>query len=184
VYIYQYDHMFAAGRDKMIPREKQTIDAHKVILTIFFTSRHLIILDSLLSHQTYTQNYFTENILPDIVREKTRFCRKHRRTQFDLHTNNSECHNARNVTTKIPDARLKHILHSAYSPDLSLCDLWIFEMMKEIMKGYEFETIEDILRAMTDISEDQIFIDVQHVFFNWMNHLQWVIEHERCYYIN
>jgi hypothetical protein len=50
---------------EVIPREKQTIR---------------ITLDWLPRHQTYTHNYFIGNILSDIVREKIRFCCKHRRT--------------------------------------------------------------------------------------------------------
>jgi hypothetical protein len=52
------------------------------------------------------------------------------------------------------------------------------------MKDCELETIEAILRAVTEIWEDLAFIDGQRVFFNWINHLQWVIEHEGEYYIN
>jgi hypothetical protein len=35
VYLYLSDHMFASGREDVIPREKQTIVARKVMLTIF-----------------------------------------------------------------------------------------------------------------------------------------------------
>jgi hypothetical protein len=60
-------------------RKVQNFGAHKVKMTIFFTSHHLITRDSLLLRQTYTQNYFINNIIFDIVHEKMRFCHKHRR---------------------------------------------------------------------------------------------------------
>jgi hypothetical protein len=85
---------------------------------------------------------------------------------------------------KISDARLRRLSRSPYSPDLSPCDFWLFGMMKEKMKNCELETVEDILRAVTDIWEDLTFIDVQCVFFNLMNCLQWVIEQEGDYSIN
>jgi hypothetical protein len=58
---------------------------------------------------------------------------------------NSKCHNTWSVTAKISDARLRRFLHLLCSPDMSLCDFWLFGMMKAKMKGCEFETIEDIL---------------------------------------
>jgi hypothetical protein len=39
-------------------------------------------------------------------------------------------------------------------------------MMKEKMNDCELETVENILRAVTEISEDLTLIDVQRVFFN------------------
>jgi hypothetical protein len=35
VYIYLSDYMFATGRNEIVPKEKQTIWARKVMLTIF-----------------------------------------------------------------------------------------------------------------------------------------------------
>jgi hypothetical protein len=35
VCLYHSDHMFASGREDVIPREKQAIGVHKVMLTIF-----------------------------------------------------------------------------------------------------------------------------------------------------
>jgi transposase len=38
--LYQSDHMFARSRDEVIPRTKQTIEAQKVILTIFLQEQN------------------------------------------------------------------------------------------------------------------------------------------------
>jgi hypothetical protein len=74
--------MFAAGRDEMIPREKHMI-LGLTKLCWQFSSRAIIWLPWIHYRLIrYIQDYFIENILPDIVREKTRFCCKHQRAQF------------------------------------------------------------------------------------------------------
>jgi hypothetical protein len=52
-YLYPSDHMFAASRDKIIPREKAMIKAHKVMLTIFFSCMNLITLNTLSSGERF-----------------------------------------------------------------------------------------------------------------------------------
>jgi hypothetical protein len=48
LYLYLYDYMFAISRDEMIPREKATIEAQRIMLTILFSGMSLITVDTLL----------------------------------------------------------------------------------------------------------------------------------------
>jgi hypothetical protein len=59
VYLSASGHIFASGRESVIPREKQTMASRKVMLTIFFSGTSLTSLDTLLHDQTYTQEYFS-----------------------------------------------------------------------------------------------------------------------------
>jgi hypothetical protein len=61
--IYPSDRMFASGRKNLIPREEQTIGERKVIPAIFFSRTSLDSLKALQYDQTYTQEYFIENIV-------------------------------------------------------------------------------------------------------------------------
>jgi hypothetical protein len=92
------------------------------MLTIFFSGTSLISLKALPDDQTYTQEYFIENILPDFVNEKMRNRRRNRAGQFFVHMANSMCDNDRKITKEISDAKLERFPHPAYSPDLSPCD--------------------------------------------------------------
>jgi hypothetical protein len=62
--------MFATSREEVIPRTKATIGAQKVMLTIFFSGVKLISLNALSAGARFTQEYFINNILPDIFDEK------------------------------------------------------------------------------------------------------------------
>jgi hypothetical protein len=69
--------------------------------------------------------------------------------RFFVQMDDSMCHNDRMITQKISDAKLERLLHPAYSPDLSLCDFWLFRMLKGNMKDRAFQTAEAILEGIT-----------------------------------
>jgi hypothetical protein len=71
--------MFATSREEVIPRTKATISAQKVMLTIFFSGVKLISLNALPTGAGFTQEYFINSILPDILDEKQRILRRNRR---------------------------------------------------------------------------------------------------------
>jgi hypothetical protein len=78
--------MFAASRDEVIPRKKHTIGARKVMVTIFFSGAKLISLQALPSGARFTQEYFINTILPDLVHERGQIFRRVNRGDFFLIT--------------------------------------------------------------------------------------------------
>jgi hypothetical protein len=72
--------------------------------------------------------------------------------------------------------------HPPYSPDLSPCDFWFFGMAKGKMTEWEFHTVQDIRRCLTEIWNDLAFEDVQSVFLEWKIRFNWVIEKGGEYY--
>jgi hypothetical protein len=84
---------------------------------------------------------------------------------------------------KISDAKLERLPLQAYSPDLSLCDFWLFGMLKGNIKNRAFQTFKKNLKAFTLIWNGVIFEQLQSVFLNWMERLEWVISNGGEYYI-
>jgi hypothetical protein len=76
------------------------------------------------------------------------------------------------ITEEISDAKLESLPHSAYSPDLSPCNFWLFGILKEKMRDRAFQTVKDILDAVTLIWNAMSFEQVQSVFLNWMERLE------------
>jgi hypothetical protein len=168
LYLYLSDHMFTASRDNMIAREKATIKAQSVILTIFFSGVSLITVDALLSGAQFTQEYFINNILLDIVETRGRIFRRVRRGEFFVHMNNSMCHNGYKVTDELPNLKLDRVPHPPYSQDLSLCDFWLFVMLKQKIKDRVFQMVEEIMIAVHKVWDELTLDDLQSVFFNWI----------------
>jgi hypothetical protein len=85
---------------------------------------------------------------------------------------NSMYHNDRKITTEISDAKLESLPHPPYSPDLSPCDFWLFGMLKQEMKDWLFQTVEEIVTTMKTIWKGLALEKVQSVFFNWIKHFK------------
>jgi histone-lysine N-methyltransferase SETMAR len=111
---------------------------NKTMLTVFFTSRRLIVLEALPKGTTFTQHYFVSDILPHLDGEKLRYRRNNPGQEFSLHMDNSQCHNAKKITGKLQKKRITRAPHPPYSPDLSPCDFWFFGMVKQKIKDCEF----------------------------------------------
>jgi hypothetical protein len=102
---------------------------------------------------------------------------------LSVHTDHSKGHNGGRIQEKIDRTGLARCPHPFYSPDLSPCDFWSFEMAKEKMKDRKFRTIQDSLRCLTEIWNDLTFEDVQSVFREWQIRLNLVMENggEYCF---
>jgi histone-lysine N-methyltransferase SETMAR len=97
---------------------------------------------------------------------------------------NSMCHNGRKVTDDLENLKLDRVAHPPYSPDLSPCNLWLFSMLKQKIQDRVFETTEEILMAIRNVWSEATFEDLPSVFFDWIQLVEYVIEHEGEYYVN
>jgi hypothetical protein len=165
------------------PRCKHEIQAKRIMITVFFTSTRLLILDALPHGRTFTQNYFIAEVLLMLGEENLRFRRKYSYVNFSIHMDNSRCSNCRKITAKIEYRRLAWAPHPPYSPDRSPCDLWLFGLMKHSLKDREMQGVQALIRGLTDIWDHLTFEDVQIVFLDWMGRFSYVINNNRDYYI-
>jgi histone-lysine N-methyltransferase SETMAR len=97
---------------------------------------------------------------------------------------NSMCYNRRKVTDEFANLKLDCVPHPPYSPDLSLCDFWLFELLKQKIKDRMFQTVEEIKIAIHRVWDELTLDNLQSVFFNWIERLKWVSEHGGEYYTN
>jgi hypothetical protein len=161
--------MFARGPSDIIPRTRQTIGAIKTMITIFFTARQLILLDVLPKGSKFNQQYFTDYVFPDLKTENLNFGRRMPLATFWVHIDNSMGHNRLKVVSKFDKHHIARLPHPPYSPALSPCDFWFFEMLKGILKDREFRSHDVIEGAITIAWNILMFDKVQSVFHNWMN---------------
>jgi histone-lysine N-methyltransferase SETMAR len=71
--------------------------------------------------------------------------------------------------------------HPPDSPDISPCDFWLFEMLKQILRDREFSPSDEIEDAVEQVWNDLTFDDIQSVFRNWIRRLAWVAENNEEY---
>ena len=48
---------------------------------------------------------------------------------------------------------IKTVPYPTYSPELALCDFWLFPKLKEKLRACRYETIEEMKEAVTKIIE-------------------------------
>jgi hypothetical protein len=128
------DSMFATSAREMASMTKQNISAKKTMVTIFFTSTRLLVLNFLPKGTKFHQNDFIDTVLPHLYSEKRRIARRKGLPRFSVHIDNSMCHNGAKITKKLEKRHIARAPHPHYSRDLSPCDVWLFGILKQKMK--------------------------------------------------
>jgi hypothetical protein len=97
---------------------------------------------------------------------------------------NSMCRNGHEVSGKFNQGSIEGTPHPPYSPDRTPCDFWLFGLMRHPMKDREFQSQQEILQVIAKRWDDVTFAEVQHVFWEWIEHLTWVTGTNQQYYPN
>jgi hypothetical protein len=94
---------------------------------------------------------------------------------------NSICHTRSEVVSKIEKHHFSRSPHPPYSPDTRLCNFWLFNILKGILKDREFHLNDEVEKGIASAWNDLTFNDVQSVFHNWMNPLARVMRNSAEY---
>jgi hypothetical protein len=106
------DSMFATSAREVVSRTKQNISAKKTIITIFFTSTQLLVLNCLPKGTKFNQDYFIDTVLPNLYSEKRRIARCKGLPSFSVHMDNSMCQRLlKNLRRDILCELLSHLIH-------------------------------------------------------------------------
>jgi hypothetical protein len=97
---------------------------------------------------------------------------------------NSMCHNGYKVTGDLDNLKLDRVPYPPYLPDLSPCDFWLFGMLKQAIRDWEFHTVEEIVSAFHEVWSQVTSEDLQSVFFNWIERLEYGSKPDVGYSIN
>jgi transposase len=116
-YIYPSSEMFAHSPADVIPRTRQAISAKKIVITLFFTARKLIVLDVMPKGWKDNQRYFVDNRVSRLKRGKMSFARRNPGSTFWVHMDNSICHNRAKTTSEFQKHHLGRMPHPPDSPD-------------------------------------------------------------------
>lgn len=65
-----------------------------------------------------------------------------------LHHDNASSHTARLTVEFLEQKHIKVIEHPPYSPDLAMCDFWLFFNLKKNLRGRRFHSEDEIDEAI------------------------------------
>jgi hypothetical protein len=170
-YVYMPNSLFTPSRDLAATRTNDADRTMNTMLTVFLTSRKLIVLEALPKWTTFTPHHFISDILPDLDSEKQRYRRRNTGQEFFLHMDNSKCHKAKKITGRLQKRHMTRAPHPPKSSDISSCDFWFFGMLKKKIKDRKFCSAQEIVRGLSDARNDLTLEDIQRVFLERTDHL-------------
>ncbi|GFR92015.1 transposase [Elysia marginata] len=98
-----------------------------------------------------------------------------------LHDNAGR-HKIRATTQSLRELGIQVLSHPAYSPDLAICDFWLFPILKDRLAGRKFDRVQDLAKAVNSELRTIPEEDCQGVFRKWQIRLKGCIEsHEECF---
>jgi hypothetical protein len=96
----------------------------------------------------------------------------------------SICDNGRKVTDELEVLRLDRVPHPLDWRNLSPRDFCLFGIMNQNIKDRVFQTIEKNLDAIRHVWREVTLKRLQSVFFDWIERVEYKIEHDGEYYVN
>ena len=143
-------------------------------MIVFFDIHGIVNLHWVPEGQTVNQHYYI-NVLSEL-RERLRKKRPElwKEKSWVLHHDNAPAHSALSVKKFLAKYSIPVLEHPAYSPDLALCDFYLFPKVKSALIGTRFESVEDVKKKAARLLKDLTEQDFQHCF------QQWKIRMERC----
>jgi histone-lysine N-methyltransferase SETMAR len=116
---------------------KVTPSSGKALYTIFLTRQGTLLQKPVPPHRTITGTYYRDEILADLLSD---FQKTNPTQRMWLHHDNAPAHTSAIVLEFLQENNVRIIPHPPYSPDLAICDFWIFPRLKDHLRGAKFES--------------------------------------------
>lgn len=143
------------------PRKaKVTRSAGKVMASIFWDSKGVLLLDFLETGRTITGEYYAH--LLQQLRVQIKIKRRGKLTKGVLfHQDNAPAHTSATAMSAIQGCGFDIISHPPYSPDLAPSDFHLFPKMKLELSGQHFASNSDVMEAVEEYldSKDSHFYE-------------------------
>ncbi len=99
------------------------------------------------SPQTTINAAYYRNVLQQLLRH---ICQKHPhfRKIWILHHDNARSHTMRLVQDWLARCLIEVMPHLSRSPDLALCNFWLFSVLKKVIPGRHFQNNEEVMNAV------------------------------------
>ena len=152
-WVYQYDPETKQQSKQWLPRRssgpikfKPERSVKKVMVTVFWDSEGVVLVEFLEGKKTVTGTYYVE------VLRKLRAKLAEKRPEklhcgILFHHNNAPAHSSRIVRDVLREFRCKLLPHPPYSTDLAPSDFFLFPKLKEHLKGVYFNDTNEAKQA-------------------------------------
>ena len=150
-----------------------------MVCTFFMRSGHLISIP-VEQNKTVTANWYATVALPQMVQAFD--AKRRNRTHFRLHHDNAPAHSAKQTQDYLSQNNIRVLPHPPYSPDLAPADFFLFGMVKQKLRGREFQSLQALLDAYNEILSDIPKSMWRDCFKDWFRRMNLCIESNGDYF--
>jgi [histone H3]-lysine36 N-dimethyltransferase SETMAR len=184
VYVRNYPSEMWGKRNETTPvRVKRSRGDEKVMLTVLFSRREILLIDFLPIGQKFNSQYMTTTILPNLISKIKENCPRKGAHGWFLHLDNSPVHNCQVTTTAIENSGFSRLPHPPYSPDLAPSDFSLFGYLNTHLRSKFCSDIDELKQVVVDFLTNLPTNWLESVFDEWVKRLKWVIENQGQYYV-
>jgi hypothetical protein len=145
--------------------------------TIAWNPGGFLLIVALLQGRTINTEYYRDNILAAL----TQFQSEDDVRKLVVHADNARAHTAQKRRTFCEENGLRLAPHPLYSPDLAPSDYFLFDYVKECLKGMVFPSYEELLHTISEMVAGIESETLTAVFEHWMERLEWVSKNNGDY---
>jgi transposase len=144
-------------------RECITIQSRKMMVTIVWNHTGFYRIVAFPKGMKFNTDYYISHIL-DPLAEWRRSQVGGSNRKLHVHADNARPHTAKKVTEFLAGNGMKRAPHPPSSPDLALCDFYLFESLKGRLAGTSFEEPDQLLQAIGAIVQSIEKATLERVF--------------------
>ncbi|GFR66847.1 transposase [Elysia marginata] len=156
--------------------------SRKRMFTVFFNYSGPLVGDILPQDTTMTATYYVQNVLSQVKSAINEHRPKVSTFRTLLLHDNAGPHKARATTQSLRELGIQVFPHPAYSPDLALCDFWLFPILKDSLAERNFDRIQDLAKAVNSQLRTIPEEDYQGMLRKWQITLKGCIESHGEYF--
>lgn len=181
-YVYYYDAptrsetkmwIFEDEEPPEVVKRNRTVS--KVLYAVFFRCSGLVKAVKLEGQKSVTALWYTTECLPKVFRDTEK------KGLLLLHDNASS-HTAKLTMEFLRENHIKIIPHPPYSPDLAMCDFWLFSGLKSKLRGRSFDSEDEIDTAVFDYFNSIPESGWREAFNMWKKRMERCIEVDGEYF--
>ena len=152
-----------------------------MLYALFFDSKGPVLQIPVPKGSSVTGKFYRESVLTQLVEfyQKHRPCTGVRGIKLLY---NALGHKSATVQEYLKGSGLDVLVHPPYSPDLSLCDFWLFPRLKEMLAGHRFESRCGIGSAVYQCLQHIPKEDYLAAFWKWVDRCKMCVEAEGAYF--
>jgi transposase len=159
-------------------KARHTIQDRKIIVTIAWNPLRFPLIVALPKGHIFHTEYYHDNILAALAQPQLEDGGR----KLVVHADNAKTHTAQKRRTFCQENGLRLTFHPSYSPHLAPSDLFLFDYVKERLKGMVFPSYEELLNAIGEMVTGIESETLTAVFEHRMERLEWMSKNTGDYY--